>query len=172
VNGQVILEPTYELVARPSLPTAAGRHRLELTGDSGESLLSLSFDGEHIADSPTNDETFAFVVPVDMLRGRALARLRVASGVRSQESREPSVSRRPLVRDASDLPRVSRASRNAVRISWSDASVQGVLIRDARTGDILSFARGGSAIVQTTATDLELTISNGVRSERHRVVVR
>ncbi|MEP7344248.1 MAG: hypothetical protein ABI877_03230 [Gemmatimonadaceae bacterium] len=172
VNGEVILEPTYEIVARPVLPAATGRHRLELAGENGESLLALSFDGEHIADSPTNDETFAFVVPLEMLRGRALARLRVTSGARGQEAREPAGVRRPLVREASDLPRVTRSGRNAVRISWSDAAVRGVLIRDARTGDILSFARGGDAVVQTDAANLELTISNGVRSERHNVVVR
>lgn len=172
VHGQVILEPAYEIVARPSLPAATGLHQLELAGENGESLLSLSFDGEHIADSPTNDETFAFVVPMEMLRGRRLARLQVTSGGRTQEAREPAGVRRPLVREPADLPRVTRTARGAVRINWSDTEVQGVLVRDARTGDILSFAHGGDAIVRTNATDLELTISNGVRSERHRVVVR
>ena len=172
VHGEVILEPTYELVARPVLPAATGRHRLELTGQNGESLVALSFDGEQIADSPTADQTFAFVIPMELLRGRALARLRVTSGNRSQEAREPDAVRRPLAREPGDLPRVTRTARGTVRISWTDAGVQGVLVRDAHTGDILSFVRGGDAIVRTNATDLELTLSNGVRSERHRVVVR
>lgn len=172
VNGAVVLEPAYDVVAPPSLPTRTGRHRLELTGDAGESLVSLSFDGERIADSPTNDETFAFVVPKDMLRGRDVARLRVSNPAASQEARDPQAQRRPLVRDASDLPVATRVGRGLLRLTWANDQVKGVLVRDARTGDILTFARGGGATVRTDASALDLVVSNGVRSERGRVVVR
>ncbi|MBV6521178.1 MAG: hypothetical protein MNPFHGCM_01305 [Gemmatimonadaceae bacterium] len=172
VNGQTVLEPTFEIVAPPSLPRAAGRHRLELAGDDGRTLVSLSFDGERVADAPIDAETFAFVVPLDLLRGQPLARVRVSRDRRAHEVREPSPLRRPLVRDPGDLPRVSRISKGVASISWSDPNIHGVLVRDARTGDILSFARGRSARVATDANELELTISNGVRSEHHRVSVR
>lgn len=171
-NGRVILEPAFDVVAPPSLPRRTGRHRLELTGDRGETLVALSFDGEKVADSPTNDETFAFVVPSDMLRGRTVARLRVGNAGGAQEIREPSVARRPLVRDSSEVPRVTPVGRGLVRITWAGSEVRGVLVRDAHSGDILAFARGGSVLVRTNARDLDLTLSNGVRSEGHRVQVR
>jgi hypothetical protein len=38
-----------------------------------------------------------------------------------------------------------------------------VMVRDARSGEVLSFARGGSVTVPATG-DLELEASDGVRS--------
>ncbi len=172
VNGSVVLEPAYEVVAPPSLPTRTGRQRLELTGDAGESLVSLSFDGERVADSPTAEETFAFVIPRDLLRGQELARLRVSNPGGGQESRDPKALRRPLVRDASELPVVTRLGRGLLRLTWTNDQVKGMLVRDARTGEILTFARGGSATVRTDASTLDLVVSNGVRSEVRRVTAR
>jgi hypothetical protein len=39
-----------------------------------------------------------------------------------------------------------------------------VVVRDAKTGEVLSLARGGATTVETAATDFELTLSDGVRS--------
>jgi hypothetical protein len=41
-------------------------------------------------------------------------------------------------------------------------------VRDARSGEVLSFARGGSATVPVTG-GLELVVSDGVRSRSVRV---
>ena len=49
-------------------------------------------------------------------------------------------------------------------ITWNAARYPLVVVRDAKTGEILSFARGGSATVETAASDLELTLSDGVAS--------
>jgi hypothetical protein len=38
------------------------------------------------------------------------------------------------------------------------------MVRDARSGEVLSFARGGSVTVAATGADLELVASDGVRS--------
>ncbi len=45
------------------------------------------------------------------------------------------------------------------------------LIRDGRTGEILSFARGGNAQIRTGAADLEVILSDGVRSTTRKVRV-
>jgi hypothetical protein len=42
------------------------------------------------------------------------------------------------------------------------------LIRDARTGQILSFARGGTVTLPTSPDELDITLSDGVRSMRTR----
>jgi hypothetical protein len=39
-----------------------------------------------------------------------------------------------------------------------------VLVRDSRTGAVLSFARGGEVTVPVSGTELELVLSDGVRS--------
>ena len=45
------------------------------------------------------------------------------------------------------------------------------LIRDRRTGEVLSFARGGAAQIRASSGDLEITVSDGVRSATRRVLV-
>ena len=39
-----------------------------------------------------------------------------------------------------------------------------VMVRDARTGGGWAFAHGGAAVAHTDAPELELVLSNGVRS--------
>jgi hypothetical protein len=38
------------------------------------------------------------------------------------------------------------------------------MVRDVRTGEVLSFARGGNAVVPADGSELELVMSDGVRS--------
>jgi hypothetical protein len=45
------------------------------------------------------------------------------------------------------------------------------LIRDGRTGQVLSFARGNAAQLRASSADLEITVSDGVHSATRRVVV-
>lgn len=166
-NGQVILEPTYEVDAPPSLPSQGGRHRLQGFGPLGQPLFDLSFDGEEVADLPGGSaEHFAFVVPMGMMGGAQPTRVRVTAAGRQAEylSSAPSPA-------ASAAPVVQRLNARAVRLQWNDAEARGVLVRHPRTGEILAFARGGNAVVYTSETALDLTLSDGVRSARQRVTV-
>ncbi|MFN8582354.1 MAG: hypothetical protein U0163_15440 [Gemmatimonadaceae bacterium] len=172
MDDRVVLESGYDVVAPPAMPSQTGRYRLDIAGDAGQSLVSLSFDGERVADTQRPEATFAFVVPKSLLRGQEVARVRVASSADVGEAREPSAVRRPLVRDATDLPRATRAGAGLVRLSWVSDDIKGIMVRDARTGDVLTFARAGSTVIRTTATELDLLVSNGVRSQTVRVSVR
>jgi hypothetical protein len=164
-GGRVILEPAFEVDARPALPARAGRHRLQAFGPLGESLLDMTFDGERVPDlaDPTV-EHFSFVVPFDMLGGTGPSRLRLSA--RGQ------VSERRASRSASPTPSAERVNSQTVRIRWQDSGLTGVLVRDARTGEILAFARGGEILVRTSSADVDLVVSDGVRSTRERVRVR
>jgi hypothetical protein len=46
-----------------------------------------------------------------------------------------------------------------------------IMVRDPDTGEVLSFARGGRAVVQTSKGLLDLDISDGVRSQRVRLAI-
>jgi hypothetical protein len=50
-----------------------------------------------------------------------------------------------------------------VSLQWDAAAHPMVMVRDARTGEVLSFARGGSVTLPATG-DLELVASDGVGS--------
>jgi hypothetical protein len=166
-KGQLVLEPTYEVTAVPSLPARTGSHRIEGFGPAGERLFSLSFDPERVADVP--DQTaqhFAFIVPINA-RNAVVARIRWTGSGRQTElaslGADPQVQEQPIA---------ERIGANAVRVSWRGPQTRGVLIRDARNGQILSFGRDGESTVFTSEGSLDLDVSDGVRSSRQRVQVR
>jgi hypothetical protein len=162
-QGRVILEPGIEVDAPPSMPARTGPHRIEGLGARGEQLFAFSFAGDRIADSPDpNDETFAFIVPLSQLRGIDLDRLRLSARGRAVEQRGSG---------GGATPTAVRTARG-VRVTWNAAAARVALIRDARTGEILSFARTGVVDLPVRSDDLEVTLSDGVRSVRSRIQPR
>ena len=61
-------------------------------------------------------------------------------------------------------PALARRMGNDASITWNAQRYPLAVVRDAKTGEILSLARGGAANVETPASDLELTLSDGVQS--------
>jgi Peptidase M66 len=172
-NGQVILEPAYEIEAPPRLPSQPGRNLLEGFATSGERLFSLSFDGEQIADAvDPNEQTFAFAVPLATLRGGSLTRLRLTALGQQVELQSAGAPGDPVIASAAGAPTATRSGTSALRVRWSEPTVRGVLIRDARTGQILSFAHGGDVTLRSSSAALEIVASDGVRSERRLIVPR
>ena len=160
-HGQPMLEPAIEVDAPPTLPSRPGPYRLEGFGAGGQALFTLSFAGDRIADTPDpNDDTFAFVVPLSQLRGVNLERLRFSALGRQVEQRGGG---------ASTIPVAQRTASGRVRVTWDASAARMALVRDARTGTILSFARGGTVDLPANADDLDVTLSNGVHSIRARV---
>lgn len=160
-QGRLVLEPGIEVDAPEHLPARSGPHRVEGVGPSGETLFSLAFAGDRVADSQDpDDQTFAFIVPLSQWRGVALNRLRFSALGRQVEQRGLG---------GGAVPSAQRTSPGRVRISWNASSDRIALIRDARTGHILSFARGGDVDIRTASDDLEITLSDGVKSTKSRI---
>ena len=160
----VVLEPSFEVVARPSLPGKTGRYRLTGTSDAGATVLDMSFDGYQIDHMP-GVRTFAYVIPLSALGGEAPSRLRLR-GAGVDEAR----TRTAVAAGADDL-RAERVGVDRVRLRWDAARNPVIMVRDERTGAILSFARAGDALVTTTAARVEVNMSDGVRSTTRRIPV-
>ena len=165
-----VLEPAFEVNAPPTYPSAGGPHRVEILEASGRVLMSLPFRGDRTVDTRSDDDHFAFVIPFAALGGRLPARLRVSAGGTRVELTTVGRTNDQLADDFA--PVVQRLSPSRVRMTWKDSPGRGVMVRDARTGAILSFARGGRSELMTTASRLDLTLSDGVRSGRRSVDVR
>ena len=58
-----------------------------------------------------------------------------------------------------------------VNVSWDPEAFPLVLVRDPATGAVLANASGGEALVTTGAKELELLLSDGVRTTARRVPV-
>jgi hypothetical protein len=160
-GGRLVLEPGVEVDAPASLPTRGGPHRVEGFGPSGETLFSLSFTGDRVADTDDpNDQSFAFVVPMTQLRGLELNRIRLVALGRQVEQRGAG---------GGAAPAAQRTAPGRVRVTWNPSSARLAMIRDGRTGQILSFDRRGSVDLRTNSDDIEVTLSDGVKSSRARI---
>jgi hypothetical protein len=118
----------------------------------------VRFDADEVADLPGGAERhFAFVIPLDPALEQELSGLRVRAGVRTG-------ARLATLASADPSPTMTRANAQQVDVRWDAVRYPMVMVRDAVTGDILSFARGGSARLWTRGSNFVLHFSDGVKS--------
>jgi hypothetical protein len=169
INGAVILEPAFVVQAPARLPAAAGPHRVEGFDAAGGRVFSLAFEGELVADLPSGDERhFAYVVPLSATERSRIASIRL-TGNGLTANRLPA--RAQL--SAAGAPAANIAGTRAgqdVSVRWNPAYPI-ALVRDARTGAILSFARGGSVRVPSASGEITVDLSDGIGT-LPRVTVR
>jgi hypothetical protein len=168
IDGQPVLEPAFQMMARPSLPVRAGPYSLSATALDGSRLFTLSFDMAKLEDGSPGNGHFAFAVPLDRAGAAGLSSLRL-TGPSGTVTRS---SARPLVRSssASDAIAARRDGQN-VSLRWDAARYPMIMVRDPDSGEVLAFGRGGTATVRTSHGELDLVVSDGVRSQRLRLAI-
>lgn len=157
-----VLEPSFETVAAPSLPSGNGPYRLTAKNGAGATVLDISFDAYEIDHMP-GVRLFAYAIPLSRMGGEVPAEIRLR-GAGVDEMRRQSA-------DGAGVVQVERAGAGRVRLQWDAARSPVLMVREGRTGEILSFARGGDALVTTSAPEVEIHMSNGVKSTMRRIVV-
>ena len=158
---RIILEPAFQVMATPTVPDGSGSFRLDAVDEGGRLTYSGAFDPTPVSDSPAGNGHFAFAIPLRSLGGTPLSELRVSGGGRQEASRLRGPE--PVMTAPADLS-VAPAAPGSLDISWDAARYPMAMVRDARTGQVLSFARGGRILLPTQAAELEITLSNGVTS--------
>jgi hypothetical protein len=173
-NGEMVLEPAFQVNTRPSLPARAGPYSVSAGAEDGTTLFSLSFAPKEIADVPGAQQNFAFAVPLSDARARQLATLRLSGGGREMVRRaqpaavsgaQPGTGVKPLMAE------VRRSTGGGVGVRWDVRAHPMVMVRDAQTGEVLSFARGGSVDLPGSRREVDLVLSDGVKSSARRVPV-
>ncbi len=172
-NGEMVLEPAFRLNTRPSLPGRSGPYSVSAAGENGATLFNFSFAPKEIADLPGGQKNFVFAVPLSDARARQVATLRlggpgrqtvrraqlpVSAGPQGAGARPPSAS-------------VRRLASGGTGIQWDARTHPMVMVRDARTGQVLSLARGGTVQLPGARQEIDLVFSNGVTSSARRVPV-
>ncbi len=168
VNGRPVLEPAFEIITRPNLPSRPGPYSVSATGVDGSRLFTLSFDVAAMEDQPAGSGHFAFAVPLDQTRAARLGSLRL-QGPTGGTARSPTLAQ--LRAGPASQSIVARREGENVSLQWNAAAYPMIIVRDLDTGEILSFARGGSALVRTAKGELDLDVSDGVRSQRVRLAI-
>jgi hypothetical protein len=161
VNGRAVLEPAFQLVTRPVLPSRPGPYSIEGTSADGSRVFSLSFDAVQVADDPRGARHFAFAVPLDQSSAAGLESIRLAGpGIGMA-----GISRSPAsLRAAPAQPMNVMRSAGGLALQWDGAAHPMVMVRDGRTGQVLSLARGGHVMLAAGGREVELLVSDGVRS--------
>ena len=165
-QGRTILEPAFQLVTRPSLPTRSGGYSVEGRDAAGGRVFQLSFEPEQVADDPMGGRHFAFAVPLQPDRAARLDAIRL-----SVPGRSPVAVRAAAGAAAPVDLRTTRAGAGRVSLRWNATAHPMVMVRDPATGQVLSFARGGAAEIATERADLEVQLSNGILGRSVRVTV-
>ena len=163
-NGRVVLEPAFRITARPSLPRRPGPYRLEGRAADGSRIFGFDFAPLELADDPNGARHFVFAVPLLPERAARLASLHLAGG--GVQASVAQVSSEPTVVD------VTRGVAGRIALRWDASKAPMIMVRDPVSGDVLSFARGGSAEVETGGDELSLTVSDRIRSREFRVRAR
>jgi hypothetical protein len=114
-----------------------------------------------VADHPRGGRPFAFVVPLDGEAADRLQQIRLTGpGIGMAAVAGPPAA----VRAGPPAPVRMAPAGDGVSLQWDAAAHPMVMVRDARTREVLSFARGGNATVAGSGADVELIGSDGVRS--------
>jgi hypothetical protein len=166
VKGRAVLEPAFQVVTRPVLPSRPGPYSIEGTASDGSRVFSLSFDAADVADDAGGARIFAYAVPLDAELAARLETIRLAGpGVgMAARSASPAALRATPAEPVSVL-----RSAGGVAVRWDVAAHPMIMVRDVRTGEVLSFARGGSVVVPAAGSEVELVMSDGVRSRSDTV---
>jgi hypothetical protein len=159
-GGKVTLEPAFQVVARPSVPNKRGPWSLVARDADGNVLFSQSFDMTEVGDAKRPAAAFAFTLPVDP---------EVAGRVHSLRVTGPGGEAERVVRTRVGPAAVGRErSADRVTMRWDRDAFPAALVRDTRTGRILSIVRNGQFSIRPEP-GLEVLMSDGVRTVRERV---
>lgn len=160
-DGRAVLEPAFRIVSPPVLPRRAGPYAVEGTAADGSRVFAVRFDAAEVADHPRGGRLFAFAVPLGGGDAARLEALRLTGpGIGPAAVTRPAAALR-----AGPLEAVRMApAPGGVTLRWDPAVHPMVMVRDAGSGAILSFARSGSVTVPATGAGVELIVSDGVRS--------
>jgi hypothetical protein len=169
-NGELVLEPAFRVNTRPRMPRRPGPYSVDATAEDGSKLFSLSFAPSQIADAPGEHQSFVFAVPLSNAQAGRLETLRLA-GPGGEKVRSRTASAAPRLGATAALAQVRRVPGGKVGVRWDARQHPMVMVRDAQTGEVLSFARGGSVDVVNQNRELDLVFSDGVRSQVKRVAV-
>jgi hypothetical protein len=163
-DGRVVLEPAFQATTRPNLPARDGPYRVEARAADGSRIFGLGFSPVEVADDRQGGRHFAFAVPLSPERIARVASLRLEGEGRMVELRRSAGGTATV--DA------TRLGAGRVALRWDASRTPMVVVRHPRTGEILSFARGGRAEVATDEPELALSLSDRLGSRDARVRVR
>ena len=128
----------------------------------GRVLASVSFDAPEVADGREDSSVkmFSFVVPLQTEILGAMQTMHIKSG--DQELGRRSVSTAPVA-DFQSAIRMQDLPGDELRLVWDADRYPVLMLRDAQTGEVRGFVRGGSAQIQSAPNEIVVHSPDDVR---------
>jgi len=176
-NGRITLEPSFLISdgasGDESLADADMLLRVEALDANGQVLASRIVPAPRADHDAEGSRAFAAMLPLTASQHEQLATVR-AFDVRAPiggatRRRDRVAAAVDAARPLGDALRATRIGNTRSRVSWNDARVVGALVRDANTRRVLSIMRSGGGEVTGARGDLEVVLSDGVRSRIARI---
>jgi len=175
--GRITLEPSFFMpggaASADPLPEADVMLRVEALDARGQVLAAGVAPAPRADHDTDGSRAFAIVLPLSAPQHEQLATVRAydlrapVGGAARRRDRASAAA--DAARQLGDDIRATRASDARTRVSWNDARVAGAIVRDVATGRVLSIMRRGGGDVVGARGDLDVVLSDGVRSRVQRV---
>lgn len=154
--GQVTIETVVELDQPPSLPKS-GEYEVAIFDETGTDAIRLSFDTTK-ADH-TDRQFFSLRVPVPNNRIARLQILKKGQIVADRLSRARSMQKPDTV-----PVEVTKTATGRTRITWDKSGYESAVIRDGLNGLVVAFDQTGEVVFDATASEISVTLSDGLAS--------
>jgi hypothetical protein len=162
-DGVVTLEPAFKVKATGVTPEP-GPYVWQARDATGQILMTLPFDAPEVADIPNrNVRIFSFVVPMSSDIMNKIATVALSKDGRELTRKTAATPTTPMVAARAIMKPEFLANRK-MQLTWDANQSPLVMLRDAKTGEIRGFSRGGSAMIEDAPDDLEVQFSDGIHS--------
>ena len=160
-DGQVILEPAFR-VASQNQSGEAGPYSWEARDVIGRVVASGSFAAPEIEDLPDRHvQLFSFIAPVPAAALPLVQSVHVKSG--NQELAQRAFSAQAVNLESS--LRVNETPHRGLQVQWDSDQYPVLMLRDAKTGEVRGFVRGGNAQVEDAPQEIEVEVPDAVRAQ-------
>jgi hypothetical protein len=176
LNGVATLQPAFQIPGATTADPAPGPYSLDLLDAAGGVLGTVAFDAQS-SDRSVGTRSFHLLIPMTAALQGGLASLRVSTAGRPLGTARSSALRTLVqgqVTEAAALGRNPVAvpwGPGTVHLGWDAGSHPMVMVKDPMTGEVIGMGEGGSLDLLTGARELDLILSDGVRSRTQRITV-
>jgi hypothetical protein len=168
-GDEITINPAFVVRTR-SQPAAGGSFLVEGVREDGRVAFAQAFEPSEIDHAP-GVRHFAMAIPLPESDREALALIRVRGpvGATFLDRGNARGLGRTLLRQAATGARMDALGQGRTSLSWSTGAFRAALVRNVATGAVLAIAREGELTLGASPREVEVILSDGVRSQAVRI---
>jgi len=166
-GDSIAFNPAFVTKTFAQVPAGGGPWLIEGVRDDGGVAFSFAIEPTEIDHAP-GVRHFAFTVPLSQADRSSLSFLRASGRGRVTTLQRTTASGRAALLTAATQASFRLKAGGQSELSWP-SSVRAALVRSTTTGEVLAISRTGSVTLDARHVEVDLVLSDGVRSETVRI---